>query len=151
MKKLAIFIGAMILAGCGAETTDTRSSLSSEQRTDIADRLEPYGVVNLSAEPENFNGPQSAYVVNGEAVQVAAVAELPGKAKYAACAACHGNQGQGGIGPMLAGKSVDYIVGRLNAYRAGETVGAQSSLMWGQAAGLSDTDIADLAEYTASF
>jgi len=38
----------------------------------------------------------------------------------------------------------------LTSYKAGETVGAQSSLMWGQAAGLSDTDIQDLAEYVQS-
>ena len=38
-------------------------------------------------------------------------------------------------------------MGRLNQYRNGEKVGSQSNMMWGQAAGLSDTDINDLAEY----
>ena len=42
---------------------------------------------------------------------------------------------------------MEYIVGRLNSYKAGETVGSQSNLMWGQAANLSDVDINDLAEY----
>jgi cytochrome c553 len=42
-------------------------------------------------------------------------------------------------------------VGRLTAYRANETVGAQSALMWGQAAALSDDDIKDLADYVVSF
>ena len=79
--------------------------------------------------------------------QVAAVAALPGEAKYAACGACHGAQGGGGVGPALAGQTVEYIVGRLNQYKAGEKVGSQSNLMWGQAAMLSETDIQDLAEY----
>jgi len=47
----------------------------------------------------------------------------------------------------LAGKTVEYIVGRLNQYKAGEKVGSQSNLMWGQAAMLSDTDMSDIAEY----
>jgi cytochrome c553 len=35
----------------------------------------------------------------------------------------------------------------LRSYKAGETVGAKSGMMWGQAANLSETDIQDLAEY----
>lgn len=153
MKKIAILISALLITGCGQNDPGLakNTGITDKQRTEIAERLAPFGVVNLSAEPKNFNGPKSAYVVNGEAVQVAAVADLPGKAKYAGCAACHGANGGGGIGPMLAGQSADYIVDRLTAYRAGETVGTQSALMWGQAAGLSNTDITDLAEYIASF
>ena len=49
--------------------------------------------------------------------------------------------------PKLKGQTAEYIVGRLNQYRNGEKVGSQSNMMWGQAAGLSDTDINDLAEY----
>ncbi len=81
---------------------------------------------------------------------VAAVDALPGEAKYAGCGGCHGSQGGGGVGPKLAGKTVEYIVGRLNQYKAGEKVGNQSNMMWGQAAGLSDQDINDLAEYVVS-
>ena len=33
------------------------------------------------------------------------------------------------------------------AYKAGETIGAQSSMMWGQAGMLSDEDIHDVTEY----
>ena len=68
--------------------------------------------------------------------QVAAVDALPGEAKYAACAPV--TQGARGVGPALAGQSIEYIVGRLNQYKAGEKVGNQSNLMSGQAAGLSD-------------
>ena len=75
---------------------------------------------------------------------------MPGEAKYAACGACHGAQGGGGVGPALAGKTAEYIVGRLNQYKAGETVGIQSNMMWGQAGMLSDTDITDLADYIAT-
>ena len=49
-----------------------------------------------------------------------------------------------------SGRSLEYTVGSFNQYKAGEKVGNQSNLMWGQAAGLSETDINDLAEYIES-
>ena len=67
---------------------------------------------------------------------------------WAGCAACHGQEGQGmAVFPKLAGQSQSYIVGRLNAYRNRETVGAMSQTMWGQAGMLSDQDIKLLGEY----
>ncbi len=124
----------ILLAGCGQNDPGLAKTLkqTKAQNTAIEERISMYHPV--------------VEVKGG--TQVAAVDALPGEAKYAACGACHGSQGEGGVGPALAGKAVEYIVGRLNQYRAGEKVGSQSNLMWGQAAGLSDQDIQDLAEYT---
>ena len=120
------------LAGCGQNDPGLAKTMgiTKAQRAAIEDRIKPFSVVN---------------VIGGTAV--AAVAALPGEAKYAACGACHGSNGGGGVGPALAGQTVQYIVGRLKQYKAGKKVGNQSNMMWGQAAGLSDTDINDLAEY----
>ncbi len=89
-----------------------------------------------------------------EAAQVATAAAMSaedkGKQRYPACAACHGGNGEGGIGPALAGQSSEDIVSKLTAYKAGETLGAQSALMWGQAAALSEDDIANLAAYIST-
>jgi cytochrome c553 len=63
------------------------------------------------------------------------------RGKWVQCAACHGPEGQGGIGPMLAGRSADNIIDKLLAYKRGEYVGAQSTLMWPQAQGLTDGQI----------
>jgi cytochrome c553 len=63
------------------------------------------------------------------------------------CAACHGPQGQGGIGPMLADKSADEIINKLSAYKRGETVGAQSALMWPQAKALTDGQIGTIGVF----
>ena len=52
---------------------------------------------------------------------------------WAGCAACHGNNGGGGVGPALAGQTSDYIIEKLTIYRNGGEVGPQSALMWGQA------------------
>ena len=131
-KKVSILAFASLISACGANDPGLAKTIgiTKDQRAAIEDRIKPFSVVN---------------VVGGTAI--AAVAALPGEAKYAACGACHGAQGGGGVGPALAGQSIEYIVGRLNQYKAGEKVGNQSNLMWGQAAGLSDQDINDLAEY----
>lgn len=66
---------------------------------------------------------------------------------WAGCAACHGADGGGGIGPKLTGQTSDYISGRLITYKNNGTVGAQSALMWGQAAMLSDTQIESISNF----
>lgn len=74
---------------------------------------------------------------------------VAGKAKAAACAVCHG---QNGIAiapdaPNLAGQPEDYLVAQLKAYRGGTRRHEVMSLM---AKGLGDGDIADLAAWFAS-
>ena len=66
---------------------------------------------------------------------------------YAGCIACHGAKGEGGIGPSFKGRKSDYISAALVQYKNGEERGAQSALMYAQAAALSDKDIKDLSEY----
>ncbi|MDX1800571.1 MAG: cytochrome c [Marinobacter sp.] len=76
-----------------------------------------------------------------------------GKAKgTAVCAACHGAKGISPIPtyPNLAGQHEAYLVSALKAYRSKERTGGQAAIMQGQAAGLSDQDIANVAAYFAS-
>ena len=130
--KYLVLVTMLVLAGCGANDPGLAKTVkpTKTQLAAIEERIKPYGMVNIEG-----------------AMQVAQAPALPGEAKYAACGACHGAQGGGGVGPALAGKTVEYIVGRLNQYKAGEKVGSQSNMMWGQAAMLSDTDMTDIAEY----
>ena len=73
-----------------------------------------------------------------------------GKAKYAMCIACHGAQGQGGVGPKLQGQKSEAIVKKLTAYKNKQQIGPQSALMWGMAGGLTLADINNIAAYTAT-
>ena len=66
---------------------------------------------------------------------------------WAGCAACHGADGGGGVGPMLAGQSSNDIIEKLTIYKNGGQIGAQSALMWGQAGMLSEADIKTIGEY----
>ena len=71
-----------------------------------------------------------------------------GKKIYTACAACHGVNGEGGVGPKLQGQTKDAIVSMLTQYKNGETRGAQSArLMWGQSAALSADDMANIGAF----
>lgn len=72
-----------------------------------------------------------------------------GKAKAAVCAACHGANGIAAIKtyPNLAGQNKDYLVAALKAYKNKERTGGMAPIMQGQAAALSDADMANLAEY----
>ena len=83
-----------------------------------------------------------------EAKRIAMQSETPadrGAKVYVNCAACHGVNGEGGFGPALIGSTL--IVKMLTQYKNGETRGAQSALMWGQAASLSQQDMEDLQAY----
>ncbi len=66
---------------------------------------------------------------------------------WAGCAACHGADGGGGVGPMLAGQSSSDIISKLTTYKNNGTIGSQSALMWGQAAMLSEKDIETIGEF----
>lgn len=72
-----------------------------------------------------------------------------GKAKSAACSACHGADGNSPTPafPKLAGQNDDYLAQALKAYRNKTRTNA---IMNGQAAALSDQDIADFSAYFAS-
>lgn len=72
-----------------------------------------------------------------------------GKAKAAVCAACHGANGISVIPdyPNLAGQKVKYLQSAIKAYRDGER---KNPIMSPMAAGLSDTDVANIAAYFAS-
>ncbi|MBU2953153.1 c-type cytochrome [Marinobacter sp. F3R08] len=90
----------------------------------------------------------------GAAVPVVASAAdaEAGKAKAAVCAACHGQNGVAQIPtyPNLAGQNEQYLVSSIKAYKNKQRTGGQAAIMQGQAAALSDTDIANLAAYFAS-
>ena len=72
-----------------------------------------------------------------------------GKAKSAACAACHGSTGISPtpIWPNLAGQKEQYLLAQIKAFKDGTRQNAQMAPM---VANLSDEDMANLAAYYAS-
>lgn len=83
-----------------------------------------------------------ASAVNGNAVA--------GKQKAAACAACHGADGNTPIDantPKLAGQYPDYLLKALKDYKSGKR---SNAIMAAQVKDLSEADMANLAVYFAS-
>jgi cytochrome c553 len=71
-----------------------------------------------------------------------------GKARAAACAGCHGANGQGvSPNPALVGRSEDEMLQAMKDYKSGKRANV---VMKGMTAGLSDQDMANLAAYYAS-
>ena len=72
-----------------------------------------------------------------------------GKAKYAACVACHGNDGIGKMPtyPNLAGQKEAYTVKQLSAFKAGDR---KDPVMNAMAKPLSEDDMANIAAYLAT-
>jgi cytochrome c553 len=72
-----------------------------------------------------------------------------GKTKAAACAACHGPDGNSpaAIFPKIAGQHASYIAKQLQEFKSGER---KDPTMNGMAAPLSDQDMADLAAFYSS-
>lgn len=75
-----------------------------------------------------------------------------GVQKAASCMACHGAAGKATVPlyPSLAGQHAPYLEHALQAYKKGERSGGQAEVMKAFVAGLSDTDMADLAAYYSS-
>ena len=72
-----------------------------------------------------------------------------GKAKAAACGACHGADGisKSPTFPNLKGQKEMYLVSQMKAFKTGTR---KNAIMNGQAKNLSDADIANLAAFYAS-
>jgi len=71
-----------------------------------------------------------------------------GKEKAQVCAACHGPDGNSPAGqyPSLAGQGEPYLIKQLEAFKSGDR---ENAIMQGQAAGLSEQDMQDLAAFYA--
>jgi cytochrome c553 len=74
-----------------------------------------------------------------------------GKALYGKCAGCHGVDGKTkalGKAPVIAGQKAEVLKKLLEEYKAGErNAYGMGTLMQGQVAGLSESELAALADY----
>lgn len=72
-----------------------------------------------------------------------------GQKRAAACAACHGPDGNSASGqfPKLAGQNADYIVKQLQDFKSGAR---KNPIMAGMAAGLSEQDMQNVAAWFSS-
>ena len=115
--------------------------LTNEHSSDRVHRCDGECYADWRAE----TGGVVAIAASAQAAKAAASPVELGRAVYQGCVACHGAGGEGGVGPQLAGQSAQAIADMLVQYKNGETRGAQSNLMWANAAQLSGADIENVA------
>lgn len=95
-------------------------------------------------------GSSSAGLPNGRIDAGELQASVKGQATGQSCVDCHGPDGNQPLDPTypkIGGQYADYLGHALQQYRSGQR---DHALMSNQAQGLSDQQIADLAEYFAS-
>ena len=90
----------------------------------------------------------AALLFSANGLVMAAGDAAAGKAKAAACSACHGANGvsPSPIYPNLAGQHEQYLVKAIKAYKTGDRADPTMKAM---VAPLSDSDIANLSAYFA--
>lgn len=74
-----------------------------------------------------------------------------GETLYLTCAGCHGQAGEGGVGPKLQGQDKDTLAASLLEYKAGKQKGPMSGMMIPNAQSLSDEEITLVSEYISQF
>jgi cytochrome c553 len=121
--------------------------------------VEPLGdrIVEL---PENegltqLRDPKSgfvAYVPVGSLRRGERLVKLGGNGRTIACTTCHGMdlRGLGAMVPPIAGRSPSYLARQIYDIKAGARDGANTPLMRGPVANLTDRDIVDITAYLAS-
>lgn len=85
-----------------------------------------------------------------ESVVAQVAPKVDGSQLYSSCASCHGAQGEGAIGPKLAGQTPEQIVDKLTRYKAGEQIGPLTGMMAPMAAPLSESDMAALGSFIST-
>lgn len=91
----------------------------------------------------------AAFATSASATSMPKGDPAKGKTESAACAACHGEDGNSKSGefPKLAGQHADYLYNALVQYKSKQR---KNAIMGGFAATLSRQQMADLAAYYAS-
>lgn len=108
-----------------------------------------------TSSPSGGDASQAESAAPAEAGPSDILAALPPEARpygldvyTARCASCHGDLGQGiDKNPPLEGLTRAVMQKKLQAYRAGETLGPQTGVMAQTLAGLSDAEIAAASVY----
>lgn len=127
-----------VVSALNAYRNDERKHASMKGN---ADNLTEQDMLDIAAYVSKFRGMNSAVPVTGNPVV--------GKEKSAACASCHGVDGnsENAMFPRLAGQYESYLIRVLHEYKSGARA---NPMMMGFAGMLSESDIKDVAAYYAT-
>lgn len=166
-----VFGSSMVLVGCGqsdkpseplkssaadqnlmppngeqTSTMDVKTKNLTENESDKPATEETAKTVESPVSPENIDKaePEKTAIDNEPHPPVKTGEEI-----FATCSACHGDHGQGGVGPKLQGLKKADIIAKLKAYKMGKSFGPMSAMMIPNAQQLSEEEIKTVAAYIA--
>ena len=94
---------------------------------------------------------QATTETDGTGVELVGDASSGEKLYRRNCRACHGSTGKGASSyPRLVGHPADYLIDKLERYRAGEVFGPNTPLMAQRVSKLTDQDFANVVAYIVS-
>ncbi len=128
----------------GQDMADLAAYFSSQSRTVETASADTASANTVSASP----AANVAVVTKTTAAAIFAGNAKAGQEKSAMCTACHGTDGNSVVPsyPKLAGQSANYLAKQLADFKSGVR---KNAVMAPMAAGLSDTDMQDLAAFFA--
>lgn len=158
MKKLWV-LAILAAAWIGAASSSAQETAPGEQSGAVDEESAPAGAAEASADAEETSTSEAETSTGAEEASTGAEETSDttpdfavGESIYAeVCKNCHGPTARGMASfPRLVGHDAEYLVMRLEAYRAGERVGPNTALMAPWAAELTDADIASIALYVTT-
>lgn len=159
MRKMTIIaLAAILFIACGEkkEESNIENNATIEQNATLpTESIESNATIESNAAAESIIEPESTPKI--ESSTKPEIAQKSGEELYKKCIACHGPKGDK-IAPGSAGNvlisdlSKESIIESMKGYRA-KTLkkGPGYAIMYLQANGLSDEDIAILGDYVSSF
>ena len=171
MKKitmLSVVAAAMLFVGCGdktkdaaadtttkaAEGTKEAASKTADAAKETADKAVETTKAAVSDAADTVKESAVAATTAVATAAASAATSVAGAAAYAKCAGCHGVDGKTkalGKSPEIAGQSKEELVTKINGYKAGTLDAAgMGTLMKGQVASMSDTEIDAVAGYIST-
>jgi cytochrome c len=160
---MPITFNTRVAAMAAAVSIVLSTAVFAEDGADSTANIKRIGEVNVAGEAA---APAAASAATVEAAPAPAAAEPvaeaapaaasdPGAALYAAktCNACHGADGNTTIMPTypkIGGQGVDYLVAQMKDIKSGARNNAQSAVMKGIIANVSDEEMKTIAEWLAA-
>lgn len=147
IRYTSLIVAALFLGACSQEQED-KPLTSVQQKVKQLDEEAQNNAA--TTEPKVINQPSQSKQAN-EVASPSVSKQASGQQLYATCVGCHGSEGEGGVGPKLAGQTAHNIAELLKRYKAGEEVGPMTMMMAPNATQLSDADIMEVSKYIANF
>ncbi len=160
MRYFLAFAVVAFLAGCGEETTQTKTAKKVMGGEKPAQKENKQVAVETHAPKEEKNVAKVPITIaptplKSPASEVKTKVKLDGKTLYKSCGGCHGADGKNKAlnkSDLIAGWDKEKVIQALKEYKSGSrNLYGMGAVMKGQAAKLTQEEMETLGEYISNF